>query len=216
MKKIATYFVQGLLVFSPFFLTLILIVKAFNIIDDTTNEFIQTVFGNRFVVNDLTIDLIKSVFGRDYKGIGFLLTLFMITFLGFLSSTILFRGFFRWIESIVLKNSLIRMIYTSIKDLSNAFMGEKKKFNQPVLVNVQKDSGIYKLGFITQESMSIIKDKKLIAVYLPLSYAISGDLFLVERELIQPVDINSTEALKFIVSGGVTHIDVKPKANESI
>jgi uncharacterized membrane protein len=198
MKKLVKYFLQGLLVFSPFLVTVILFAKAFNLIDDSANDFIE------------------SIFGRHYKGLGFLISISMITILGFLSSTILFGGIFRWIESVLLKDSLIRMIYTSIKDLANSFMGEKRKFNKPVLVNMHKDSGIYKIGFITQESMSLISEKDLIAVYLPISYSIAGDLYLVDKELIKPIDISSSEAMKFIVSGGVTHIDVKPKENEDI
>ncbi|MEI6311484.1 MAG: DUF502 domain-containing protein [Bacteroidota bacterium] len=192
MKKLVTYFVQGLLVFSPFIFTVFIITKAFNMVDDPANE------------------IINIIFGRYYKGLGFLLILITITFLGFLSSTIIFRGIFKGIENIILRNSLIRMIYTSIKDLSNAFMGEKKKFNKPVLVQMDKHNGIYKLGFITQKSMDLIAEKDLIAVYLPISYSIAGDLYLVEKELIKPININSSEAMKFIVSGGVTHIDIKP------
>lgn len=193
MKKLVTYFVQGLLVFSPFIFTVFIITKAFNMVDDPANE------------------IINIIFGRYYKGLGFLLIIITITFLGFLSSTIIFRGIFKWIENIILRNSLIRMIYTSIKDLSNAFMGEKKKFNKPVLVQLDKHNGIYKLGFITQQSMDLIAEKDLIAVYLPISYSIAGDLYLVEKELVKPININSSEAMKFIVSGGVTHIDIKPK-----
>lgn len=195
MKKLATYFIQGLLVFSPFIFTVFIIAKAFSMVDDPANE------------------VIHAIFGRHYKGLGFLLILVTITFLGFLSSTILFRGVFKWFESFILRNSLIRMIYTSIKDLSNAFMGEKKKFSKPVLVQVQKDAGMYKLGFITQESMDLIAKKDLIAVYLPISYSIAGDLFLVEKDLVKPININSSEAMKFIVSGGVTHIDIKPDSD---
>lgn len=196
MKKLATYFVQGLLVFSPFIFTVFIIAKAFNLVDDPANE------------------LIHSIFGAHYKGLGFLVILAIITLLGFLSSTIVFRGVFKWVESIILKNSLIRMIYTSMKDLSNAFMGEKKKFNKPVLVQMQKDSSIYKLGFVTQQSMDLIAEKDLIAVYLPISYSIAGDLYLVDKELIKPININSSEAMKFIVSGGVTHIDIKPESED--
>jgi uncharacterized membrane protein len=196
MKRLVTYFVQGLLVFSPFIFTVFIIAKAFNMVDDPANE------------------VIHVIFGRHYKGLGFLLILVIITLLGFLSSTIIFRGIFKWIENIILRNSLIRMIYTSIKYLSNAFMGEKKKFNKPVLVQFDKHNGIYKLGFITQQSMDLIAEKDLIAVYLPISYSIAGDLYLVEKDLIKPININSSEAMKFIVSGGVTHIDIKPASDD--
>lgn len=196
MKKIPAFFIQGLLVFTPFIFTVYIFFTAFTLVDDPANE------------------VIHAIFGRHYKGLGFLLILGLITFIGFLSSTILFRGIFLWVESLLLKNSLIRMIYTSMKDLSNAFMGEKKKFNTPVLVSMNKETGIYKLGFITQESMELIAEKNLVAVYMPISYSIAGDLFMVERDLIKPVKISSAEAMKFIVSGGVTHIDIKPENDE--
>ncbi len=189
MKKIVKYFLQGLLLLAPLIGTVYIFGLVFPIIDDSAN------------------DIILDFFDRKIKGLGFILTLSVITVFGFLSSTILFRGIFIWIENLLLKSTVVRLIYTSIKDLSNAFVGENKKFNKPVLVNVQKDSGIYKLGFITQESMALIDKKELIAVYLPMSYSFAGDLFLVEKEYIKAIDINNVEAMKFVVSGGVTHLD---------
>lgn len=189
MKKIVKYFLQGLLLLSPLIGTVYIFGLVFSIIDNSAN------------------DIILDFFDRKIKGLGFILTLSVITVFGFLSSTILFRGIFIWIENLLLKSTVVRLIYTSIKDLSNAFVGENKKFNKPVLVNVQKDSGIYKLGFITQESMALIDKKELIAVYLPMSYSFAGDLFLVEKEYIKAIDINNVEAMKFVVSGGVTHLD---------
>jgi uncharacterized membrane protein len=189
MKKIVKYFLQGLLLLSPLIGTAYIFGLVFSVIDNSAN------------------DIILDFFDRKIKGLGFILTLSVITVFGFLSSTILFRGIFIWIENLLLKSTVVRLIYTSIKDLSNAFVGENKKFNKPVLVNLQKDSGIYKLGFITQESMSLIDQKELIAVYLPMSYSFAGDLFLVEKEYIKAIDINNVEAMKFVVSGGVTHLD---------
>jgi len=195
MKKIVKYFLQGLLLLSPLIGTAYIFALVFSVIDNSAN------------------DIILDFFDRKIKGLGFILTLSVITVFGFLSSTILFRGIFIWIENLLLKSTVVRLIYTSIKDLSNAFVGENKKFNKPVLVNLQKDSGIYKLGFITQESMSLIDQKELIAVYLPMSYSFAGDLFLVEKEYIKAIDINNVEAMKFVVSGGVTHLDKTHTSN---
>ena len=195
MKKIVKYFLQGLLLLSPLIGTVYIFVLVFSIIDNSASN------------------IILQFFDRKINGLGFILTLSVITIFGFLSSTILFRGIFIWIENLLLKSTVVRLIYTSIKDLSNAFVGENKKFNKPVLVNVQKDSGIYKLGFITQESMGLIDKKELIAVYLPMSYSFAGDLFLVEKEYIKAIDINSVEAMKFVVSGGVTHLDKIQSSN---
>jgi len=194
MKKIIKYFLQGLLVFSPLIVTVYIIVAMFSVVDDSANT------------------IIEQFFDRRIRGVGFVLTLSIITMLGFLSSTLLFRGIFIWFENLLLKSAIVRLIYTSIKDLSNAFVGENKKFNKPVLVRMQKDSGIYKIGFVTQEDFPHIHEKELVAVYLPLSYSFAGDLFLVEKEFVKALNINSMEAMKFIVSGGVTNLRIQQQA----
>lgn len=197
MKKIIKYFLQGLLVFSPLIVTVYIIVAMFSVVDDSANS------------------IIEQFFNRRIRGVGFVLTLSIITMLGFLSSTLLFRGIFIWVENLLLKSAIVRLIYTSIKDLSNAFVGENKKFNKPVLVKMQQDTGIYKIGFVTQESFSLLHEKELVAVYLPLSYSFAGDLFLVEKSFVQPININSMDAMKFIVSGGVTKIQLQTNAAQS-
>ena len=197
MKKIIKYFLQGLLVFSPFIATVYIIVAMFSVVDNSANS------------------IIEQFFDRRIRGVGFVLTLSIITMLGFLSSTLLFRGIFIWVENLLLKSAIVRLIYTSIKDLSNAFVGENKKFNKPVLVKMQHDTGIYKIGFVTQENFSLLQEKELVAVYLPLSYSFAGDLFLVEKSFVQPIDINSMDAMKFIVSGGVTKIHLQTNAAQT-
>lgn len=197
MKKIIKYFLQGLLVFSPLIVTVYIIAAMFSVVDDSANS------------------IIEQFFNRRIRGVGFVLTLSIITMLGFLSSTLLFRGIFIWVENLLLKSAIVRLIYTSIKDLSNAFVGENKKFNKPVLVKMQQDTGIYKIGFVTQESFSLMHEKELVAVYLPLSYSFAGDLFLVEKSFVQPININSMDAMKFIVSGGVTKIQLQTNAAQS-
>ena len=51
-----------------------------------------------------------------------------------------------------------------------------------------------------------IKDGKVL-VYLPHSYAFSGQLFVVDRSYITPIDRSSSEIMKLIVSGGITEIE---------
>jgi uncharacterized membrane protein len=87
-----------------------------------------------------------------------------------------------------------------------AFVGKEKKFNQPVLVKVNLNSDLEKLGFVTQTDLSDLKIKDKVAVYFPHSYNFSGELFIVPKENITPLDVNSGELMKFIVSGGVTKV----------
>jgi len=189
MKKLIRYFIQGLIVFTPAGITIGLFIYVLHEIDSKVNA------------------LVEQVFNRSIPGLGILLLLSFITILGALSSTVIFGGLFKWIESLILKNSLLRMVYSSVKDLFDAFVGDKKKFNKPVLVAMERSGGIYRMGFITQEDLELLGHKQLIAVYLPHAYAFSGNLFMVEKELIQAVNISAAEAMKFIISGGITHID---------
>jgi uncharacterized membrane protein len=97
-------------------------------------------------------------------------------------------------------------LYTSVNDLFAAFVGKEKRFKYPVLVKVNTISNLEKIGFITAEDLSEMKIVDKVAVYFPHSYNFSGELFIVPRELITPLDIPSSEAMKFIVSGGITKV----------
>jgi uncharacterized membrane protein len=89
----------------------------------------------------------------------------------------------------------------------SAFVGKDKKFTEPVLVKVNKDSELEKLGFITQHDLSRLGiEKGKVAVYLPHSYNFSGNLFIVPARNITPIDASPTEVMKFIVTAGVTAI----------
>ena len=106
----------------------------------------------------------------------------------------------RVIESIPLLN----FIYSAFNDLFKAFVGQEKKFDQPVLVKVNLNSDLEKLGFITEENLQLLDEKDKVAVYFPHSYNFSGELFIVPRVNIKSVDINSSDVMKFIVSAGLT------------
>ena len=101
----------------------------------------------------------------------------------------------------------IRHIYSPIKDFTNAFVGNKRKFNKPVLVLTNPLSNIEEIGFITHEDLSHMNIKDKVAVYLPSSYAISGRLILVPKEHIKPLTAEAGDAMKFVVSGGVTDVE---------
>ena len=90
----------------------------------------------------------------------------------------------------------------------NTFIGKKKGFDHPVLIKIYENSTIERIGFITQDDLSSINIKKgKVLVYLPHSYAFSGQLFVVNKEYITKIDSSSTEIMKLIVSGGVTKVN---------
>jgi uncharacterized membrane protein len=126
-----------------------------------------------------------------------------ITFIGFLASIFITKPLFDIFEKWVFKLPLINILYTSIKDLMSAFVGDKKKFNIPVIVKLSE--GMSRLGFITQDDLSIIEEENLVAIYFPHSYNFSGNLYLVPRDNVRILkNVKSADIMKLIVSGGVS------------
>lgn len=177
--KLINYFLRGLLIVLPFAVTFSIVKSIVLTIDDYVNVGIPAV--------------------------GFLIVIASITLLGLIGSSLITKPLFSLVDDVLSKIPFVKIIYTSVKDFMEAFVGDKKKFNNPVLVEMSP--GIYKPGFITYEDLQDIKLPGLCAVYFPHSYAFSGNLFLVEKDKVRSFDGNPTDLMKFIVSGGVTHFE---------
>ncbi len=176
MKKITKYFLEGLLFLAPIVLTLYVLYFVFSRVD--------------------------HIFRFRAPGLGVLVTLAIVTGIGFLVSTFLARGVAMVIDNIFSRMPLIKMIYTSIKDLVNAFVGEKKRFSWPVLVTLSPGNRI--IGFVTRPSLETIGLAESVAVYIPQSYNFAGNLIVVPREQITPIEADSGKVMAFIISGGVS------------
>ena len=136
--------------------------------------------------------------------IGLVVFITLITLLGYIGSTLIVRSTLRLVEKLVTIIPLVSIIYTSFKELTTAFVGDKKKFDKPVLVMLNKQEQVQKIGFITQEALESLHLPASVAVYLPHSYNFSGNLYIVSKDAITPLAMSSTEVMKFIISGGVT------------
>jgi uncharacterized membrane protein len=139
-----------------------------------------------------------------YPGLGFAIIICVITLIGYLSTNYIFKMFGNWFDRGMNRIPLIKLIYSTVKELLGAFVGDKKKFNKPVLVRINKDNNIYQLGFITQPDLADLGLNDMVVVYFPHSYAFSGLHYFVAKENIKPLNISGPAAMKFIVSGGVT------------
>jgi uncharacterized membrane protein len=140
-------------------------------------------------------------------GLGFLIVIVTICLIGYMSSFFIKLKMFSLFESMMAKTPGIRFIYSTVKDFFEAFAGEKKKFNKPVLANID-DNDVWRVGFITQEEVKDFHFIDYVAVYIPASYSIAGNVYLLPRNRVKPItNINATDAMKFAISGGVTHID---------
>jgi uncharacterized membrane protein len=138
------------------------------------------------------------------RGVGFLIIIVSLVLIGWLGST-----FFVWkflidfFDNVLERTPFIKFIYTSVKDVVESFMGDKRKFTKPVLVRVRKEPEIFQIGFITQDDLSKLELPDKIAVYMPHSYAISGFLFIVDRKEVKELHINPSDAMKMAASGGI-------------
>jgi len=140
-----------------------------------------------------------------------IITVFLgIALLGYLFSLAFTRPILHYFERLLTKVPLVKIVYTSIKELTEAFVGDKKRFNKPVLATFT-DNGLQRIGFVTQESVNEIGHDDLVAVYCPHSYNFSGNLFFLPRENITYLNLNSAEVMKFVISGGVTNISPNQK-----
>lgn len=187
-RRIINYFLQGLLYFAPLGLTIAMIVVVFNWVDGILKP------------------IIENIVNIHIPGLGVVIILILITFLGFVGQTVIAKPFKLIIERLIKRSPILYLVYTSIRDFMEAFVGKEKKFNQPVLVKVNHASNLEKLGFVTHTDLSDLKITGKVAVYFPHSYNFSGELFIVPTENITPLDINSGDLMKFIVSGGVTKV----------
>ena len=147
---------------------------------------------------------VDSLLGISIPGVGFLVTLVAITLVGFLGSNLVTRGLVAAVESGIERLPLVRLVYNATKDLIGAFVGEKKRFDKPVVVSLTPDGAVRGLGFITQESLEQLGSLDAVVVYFPQSYAFAGWTFIVPVARVQRLDASSSDFMAFVVSGGVT------------
>jgi uncharacterized membrane protein len=182
MKKlfgqIVRYFFNGTLFIVPLVATIYFIIQSFQWLDSRLN--------------------------LPYPGVGFAIILSVITLFGYFTSNFAFRAMTDWFDAVINRIPLVKLIYSSIKDLLAAFVGDKRKFNKPVLVTINKENTLHRIGFITQSDLSEIGLKDMVVVYFPQSYAFARDHFVVSRQNVKELDINGAIAMKFIVSGGIS------------
>lgn len=191
--KLLQYFLQGLLVLAPISITIYLIVQIFTWLDRLIPIYIN-----------LSEDKDKPLI---IPGVGFLLVIGTVLLAGYLSSLFFVGRFLTIFDHWLEKAPGIKLIYTLVKDFSEAVVGKKRKFTKTVLVSIYGND-TWQIGFITSEDLEQFELKDHIAVYVPLSYALTGTLFFVTKDKVRPLPhISGPDAYKFAISGGVAEVE---------
>lgn len=180
MRVLIRYFFRGLLVLVPVALTVAIVVFVFRKID--------------------------SLVGLPIPGAGFLATIALIVVIGALASNFVTRRLFELVEALFRRVPFVKILYSAIRDVTDAFVGERKGFDRPVTVLVNEGAGIRTVGFLTREALPEIGLPDHASVYMPQSYNFAGQLLVVPRRLVSPLDVKGSDAMAFIVSGGAAEI----------
>ena len=184
MTRLLNYFFRGLIVLAPAVVTV--------------------------YVFWLIISEVDQWLGFGIPGVGIAITVALITLFGFLASTVLARWLVSIVDKVFNRLPLVRLVYSSTRDLIDAFVGERRRFDRPVIVSTHADGVEKAFGFITAESLQQFGVKDHIAVYMPFSYALTGAVRLYPKANVRPIDVDSAQLMAFVVSGGVTEIGDRP------
>lgn len=197
LKRLLQFFFQGLIVLAPIGITIWVVISLFNLVDDILPNIVRALAPS-LIQRDAEGNLIKL------PGLGFIVVISLVLFVGWLSSLFAVGRLVALFDTVLEKTPGIKFIYSSVKDFLEAFAGNKKKFDKPVLVNVDA-ADVWRIGFITQQTSIDFGLENHVTVYIPHSYAISGITYLVPITHIKPLpNISAADAMKYTVSGGVT------------
>ena len=192
-KKLLQYFLQGLLVLGPITITAYFLYWAVSSIDSLIPIFTYT-------------DVQGVVRVRNY-GIGFLAIIALLIIIGYVSSFFINSRIISFFDKLLERTPGIKHIYSTTRDFFEAFAGDKKKFTQNVLANID-DNDVWRFGFITREDMHDFGLVEYVTVYVPMAYSVAGNVYVIPKKRVKLIDnISAAQTMKFAVSGGVTDID---------
>lgn len=191
-QKFLYYLIKGILVVVPLAGAVFLIIWLVATLDNALN---------------LT-HFLEDEAGRPYyiPGMGIVTVLVVLVLVGFVFTTLVTVPIQQWMSRMVNRIPIFNTLYSSIKDFTEAFVGDAKKFNEPVLVEVN-ETGLKKIGFLTQKDLGAIGLEGEVLVYFPYSYSFAGQVVVAKSERVTKLNMSATEAMKLVVSGGVSTIE---------
>jgi uncharacterized membrane protein len=182
MKKIIAMFLKGVFVLAPIILTFFIIYKIYEIADGLFKGLLQTA-------------------GIYFPGLGVIVTLVIIFLAGLLASNLITNNLIKYFEKLLAKVPLLGNLYGIFKDTLSSFSANKKGFSR--LVRIDMPNGFKLLGFLTNEEDKAFVPQGYVVVYLMQSMQWAGNIILVPKDMVKPIDVSAEEALKFIASAGL-------------
>jgi uncharacterized membrane protein len=192
LKSLFNYLVRGALVILPIAAAVFFIYWAVSKVDSALN-----------LSNVIGVDQTgKPIY---IPGLGIFTVIIILIVVGIIVTNFVTDPIKKWFAQWFKRLPVFNVIYTSFKDLTEAFVGDDKKFSEPVVVEIN-ETGLKKIGFLTQKDLSKIGYAGEVAVYFPLSYSFAGQLCIVNVNKVKPLNMSASDAMKFVVSGGVSQL----------
>ena len=194
-QKFFYYLIKGTLVVVPLAGAIFLIVWLVATVDSALNiteHFLQDDQGEPLYI----------------PGLGILSVIILLTLVGLIFTNLVTDPIRNWLGRTVNKIPLFNTLYSSIRDFTEAFVGDAKKFNEPVLVEFN-DSGLKRIGFLTQRDLTALELENHVMVYFPYAYSVAGQIAVVSADRVRKLNISATDAMKLVVSGGVSGLEIK-------
>ncbi|HEK19512.1 MULTISPECIES: DUF502 domain-containing protein [unclassified Mucilaginibacter] len=192
-RALFNYFIKGLLIVVPLGAAFFLIFWIVSRIDSALN---------------LSSEIWVDSHGKPLyiPGLGIVTVIVVVLVAGVLVTNVITDPIKRWFARWLNRLPLFKFLYSSIKDLTEAFVGEEKKFNEPVIVEVN-EFGLKKIGFLVQKDLAKLNLPGEVAVYFPYSYSFAGQIVIIASDKVKPLDKNAADMMKFVISGGVSGLD---------
>ena len=178
MKRIAgallNYFFKGLIIVVPLGAAAYLMFWAVSAVDNALN------------LSDI-LWVGKDGKPRYIPGLGILNVIVIIMIAGVLVTNVITDPIKLWLNRWINRLPFFNFLYSSIKDLTEAFVGDEKKFTEAVIVQVN-EFGLKKVGFLVQKDLSKLNLPGEVAVYFPYSYSFAGQVVIIPADKVKPVD----------------------------
>lgn len=198
VRFLVRYFVRGLLFVVPVGATAWILIYAFN----TISGLIELSSDGEMQIPLTDVHLSAGSFA--WRVFSFVFILAVVIGIGLLTSNVVTQWVLRRLEELAFRVPVVKLIYTSIRDMVEAFVSDKKKFDKPVLLSFSADPEVEVIGFITRGDLAEFGRPGKVAVYVPQSYNFAANLILVRKERVTPIDLPPGDVMAFVVSGGVS------------
>ena len=189
-KIFKNYFVTGIIVIVPLFVTYLVIRALVNAID------------NLFA---LLPPILQPETYIPFFGVEIIIAFILIILIGFLVSNFLGRKFLGYWDKILAKIPIVKTIYRGVKQLTSGIFSEKKMFSKVVLIQYPVRN-LHQIGFVTGEDTYLVKHdtgQKMLKIFIPtVPNPTSGFFCIVPESEVQYLDMTADEAFRLILSAG--------------